>query len=365
MPSVKDTSCGNPSLLEKVGAVASIILYLPLFLGWTLINSPFHRTNKHKTWTRIVGDRLFYFLSARFNIKQLQWVLGDTQEVYKNYMKSQGFPLVTDELAENGRLLWFGERRTDRVILYFHGGAFLVSVPFFVLSFWKLVRSELEAKGKKTGFALLQYSPVPTATFPTQLKQAVLAVQHLISMGVEPQNIQLTGDSAGGNLVLQLLSHMLHPVTDVPRLTITAPFSGVYLMSPWVSLTGKTGSMITNDDSDSVGIKALTYWGRIVLDGVPEKYRSYLEPYYAPEDWFMDLSTVVRRVFVTDGDAECLRDEIAAVADHLSKKHPRMQFILQKHGIHDDPYFDFLLWPQKVQNDLTPLILDFFASGFE
>ncbi|KAG5338971.1 hypothetical protein C0989_005470, partial [Termitomyces sp. Mn162] len=209
------------------------------------------------------------------------------------------------------------------------------------------------------------YTPVPTATFPTQLKQAVLAVQHLISMGVEPQNIQLTGDSAGGNLVLQLLSHMLHPVTDVPRLTITAPFSGVYLMSPWVSLTGKTGSMITNDDSDSVGIKALTYWGRIVLDGVPEKYRSYLEPYYAPEDWFMDLSTVVRRVFVTDGDAECLRDEIAAVADHLGKKHPRMQFILQKHGIHDDPYFDFLLWPQKVQNDLTPLILDFFASGFE
>lgn len=203
---------------------------------------------------------------------------------------------------------------------------------------------------------------VPTAMFPTQLKQAVLAVQRLISMGVKPQNIQLTGDSAGGNLVLQLLAHMLHPVPDVPRLTLSAPFSGAYPMSPWVSLTGQTGSMITNGDSDVIGIEALTYWGRIVLDGVPEKYRYYLEPYRAPEDWFADLSTVVRRVLITAGDAECLRDEIVVFADRLGKKYPKLKFVLQDHGLHNDPYFDFM-WPEKVQGVLTPMILDFFASG--
>ena len=138
MASLKDTSFGNPPFIQKVGAVASIILYLracfhsftrpslmigyvALFLGWTLVSSPFHRTNKHKSWTRIVGDRFFYFLSTRLNMKQMQWALGDTSEVYKDYMKGQELPLVTDELGENGRLLWIGERRTDRVILYFHG----------------------------------------------------------------------------------------------------------------------------------------------------------------------------------------------------------------------------------------------------
>ncbi|KAG6901554.1 hypothetical protein C0995_010611 [Termitomyces sp. Mi166 len=297
-------------------------------------------------------------------MKQLQWELGDTLGVYKDYMKKQKLPLVIDELGENSRLLWIGERRTNRVILYFHGGAFLLPAQFFVLPFWRYVQRELEEEGKETGFAILQYSLVPTATFPTQLKQAVLAVQRLFSMGVKPQNIQLTGDSAGGNLVLQLFSHILHPVPDVPRLTLTAPFSGAYPMSPWVSLTGKTGSMITNDDSDVIGFETLTYWGRIVLDGIPGKYRPYIEPYYASEDWFAKLSTVVQRVLITAGDAECLRDEIVVFADRLGKQHPKVQFVVQKHGVHNDPYFDFL-WPEKIKGELTPLILDFFLSGFK
>ncbi|KAG6898997.1 hypothetical protein C0993_001920, partial [Termitomyces sp. T159_Od127] len=125
-------------------------------------------------------------------MKQLQWGLGDTLGVYKDFMKGQNLPVVIDQLDENSRLLWVGERRTDRVILYFHGGAFLLPAQFFVPPFWKYVQDELKAKGKETGFAMLQYSLVPTEMFPTQLKQAVLAIQHLISMGVKPQNIQLT-----------------------------------------------------------------------------------------------------------------------------------------------------------------------------
>ncbi|KAG6880984.1 hypothetical protein C0993_003348 [Termitomyces sp. T159_Od127] len=156
---------------------------------------------------------------------------------------------------------------------------------------------------------------------------------------------------------------MLHPVANVPRLTLSAPFSGAYPMSPWVSLTGKTGSMLTNGDSDVLGIEALSYWGRIVLDGVPEKYRPYLEPYYAPENWFADLSTIVRRVLITAGDAECLRDDIVVFADRLRKKFPELQFVLQDYGVHNDPYFDFL-WPEKVKGVLTPMILDFFMAGF-
>jgi len=306
---------------------------------------------------------VFYHLTSRFNVKQLQWALGDTYDVYKDWMKGQGLPLVIDELGENSRLLWIGERRTDRVILYFHGGAYLLPMQFFVPNFWKYILDELTTKNKETGFAILQYSLVPTATFPTKLHQAVLAVQHLISKGAQPQNIQITGDSAGANLALQLFSHILHPVPDVPRLTLPAPIGGAYLMSPWISLTGQTGSMLTNDSSDVIGIQSLTYWGRLVLDGVPEEYRPYLEAYYAPETWFEKLATVVDRVLITAGDAECLRDEIVVVADRICKQHPLAQFVMQKYGVHNDPYFDFFT-KEKKKGELTPVILEWFDEGF-
>ncbi|KAG6848290.1 hypothetical protein H0H93_001481 [Arthromyces matolae] len=277
-------------------------------------DSSFHRTNRHKTWTRYL------------NTKQLQWQLGDTLAVYKTFMKSEKLPLVIDELDEGARLLWIGKKRTDRVILYFH-------------------------------------ALVPTARFPVQLKQAVLAVQHLIAEGVEPKNLQLTGDSAGANLILALFSHALHPVPNVPRLELSGPIRGAYLLSPWLAVT-KEGSMTTNDDSDIIGTDVLLYWGNTVLRAVPDKYSPYMEASTAPKDWFAKLSDVVERVLITAGDAECLRDSIVTFADRLRGEHPKVDFVLQKYGVHDDPYFDFY-WPEKKQGELTPVILDFFASGFD
>ncbi|KAG6908729.1 hypothetical protein DXG01_003574 [Tephrocybe rancida] len=361
MAAVKDTSFGNPPFLQKVGALATLTLQLPIVLGWTLITSPFHRTNKHIAWTSIVAHKGFHAVTKRFNMKQLQWALGDTLDVYKAFMKSQKLPLVIDELGENSRLLWIGERRTDRVILYFHGGAYVMPPAFCVPPFWKYTVDELKTRGKETGFAILQYSLLPTAPFPTQLKQAVLAVQHLIASGVKPQNIQLTGDSAGGNLIFELLSHILHPLAGVPSLTLTAPFGGAYAMSPWVDLTSSTGSMVTNDDSDIIGPAALLYWGAIVLDGISEEHRPYLEASRTPEGWFDKLPSVVDRILITAGDAECLRDGIVVFADRIGKVHNKTQFLIQTHGVHNDPFFDFVV-DTKVKGELTPSILDFFAQ---
>lgn len=364
MATTKDRSFGNPTFIEKAGIAASLVFHLPLVLGWTLLTMPFHHNNKHKSVKRVLGDKTFYHMTRRFNVKQLQWILGDTRDVYEGWMKSQRLPLVIDELGENSRILWIGERRTDRVILYLHGGAYLLPVQFFVPDFWKYVLGELKSKNKEAGLAMVQYSLVPTAPFPTQLKQVVLAVQHLISTGVKPENIQVTGDSAGGGLTLQLLSHLLHPVPDVPRLTLSAPLRGAYLMSPWVSLTSQTGSMLSNDSSDAIGVRCLTYWGREVLDGVTEEQRPYLEASRTPEAWFENLSTVVDRVLITAGDAEALRDTIITFADRICKQHPRAEFVLQKYGVHIDPYFDFFTKEKKL-GEVTPRIVEWFENGFE
>jgi acetyl esterase/lipase len=205
---------------------------------------------------------------------------------------------------------------------------------------------------------------VPTADFPTPLKQAVLALEYLISTGVNPENIQITGDSAGANLALQLISHLMHPLDGVPRVKLTAPLRGAYLMSPWVSLSGQGGSLISNDNSDIIGTKCLAAWGPQVLHGIPDSQRPYIEAIKAPKTWFKTINKVVDRVLITAGEAECLKDEIVVVADQLCRDHDGARFVIQKHGVHDDPYFDFLTMEAKV-GELTPLIWDWLAAGFK
>lgn len=74
-----------------------------------------------------------------------------------------------------------------------------------------------EFKGA-VGFALLNYgaavrmtepsSPalVPENPFPNQLYQAFAAVQHFLDAGTSPSKLILAGDSARGNLALQIIA---------------------------------------------------------------------------------------------------------------------------------------------------------------
>jgi len=205
---------------------------------------------------------------------------------------------------------------------------------------------------------------VPDRPFPTQLKQGVLAIQHLLKAGVAPGNIQIVGDSAGGTLIHETLSHVLHPLPGVPELSLTAPLGGVYMMSPWVRLVDKDKrSLYTNDNKgDLLTGEALNYLGSEVLRDVPKESIPYLEPNSAPPKWLSGVDQCVRRVLVSAGGVECLRDEIIKYQDTLKEHHKDVTFILQSNGIHNDPYWDFAT-QEKDLGELTPRILDWLDEN--
>lgn len=376
----EDSSYGQPPLWEKAGVCAAL-LSLPLLLGWTLVTSPVHRNNKHKHWRRIITDKTFHHVTESLNARQIQWLIGTSLDVYKAWTRRCNLPETVEELGQDGRLLWVGERRTDKVILLFHGGAFLLPLGPNTLSFWRYVKDELKRRDKDVGLAVLNYSLVPTKVFPAQLTQAVLAIRHLISAGLSPSNLQLVGDSAGGNLILQVISHVLHPHPSVPELSLSAPFAGAYLMSPWVELTSHTGSMVTNNDCDMVGTRGLLEFGKIILSNVPTSSLPYAEAAHAPEGWFADAQTrAASRILVTAGDKECLRDVIVNFGQVFCKAHLGARLVVQDYGVHDDPLCDFLLPKWEVADDdgkrkgygkmkvvvgeLTPLIVEFLDEGW-
>ncbi|GLB44455.1 putative alpha beta hydrolase fold protein [Lyophyllum shimeji] len=355
---------GQVSWTEIV-SLALVLARLPLILLWSLFKASFVPSCKtHKSWRRVLGDTAFRHLADSWNVSQFQYYLGPTLQVYAAWAKKEGLSVLVDEIGEGARLLWIGPRRADRVVLYFHGGGYLVPLSDFAASFWNYVRLELARDGLDVGFAILNYSIVPTASFPQQLIQAVKAIQHVIDSGCSPQNIQIVGDSAGANLALAFLSHMIHPVKGIQQVSLPSRIRGVYLMSPWVSLTGDTGSHAANDHTDVVGAATFAECGRNVFENVPESLRVYLEARKAPEAWFKGVDGIVDRILVTAGGAECLRDNIVKVANRLVEHHQgAVRLIVQEKGVHNDPFYDFLA-REKNLCYLTPEVVQWVRDGF-
>lgn len=183
-------------------------------------------------------------------------------------------------------------------------------------------------------------------------------------MGVKPENIQILGDSAGGTLIHETFSHFLHPVAGVPELSLSAPLGGVYMMSPWVKLVDEDRKYLYSNDNkgDVVTGSRLNYWGSEVLRDAPKEAIPYLEPNSAPPMWLSGVDRRVKRVLISAGGVECLRDEIIKYQERFQEHHKDVTFVLQANGIHDDPYWDFATH-EKDLGELTPQILDWLDEN--
>lgn len=118
------------------------------------------------------------------------------------------------------------------------GGAFLLPIGESMLAFQDYLRKEISRiGGPLPSTALLDYCKhfttlitgpghnhvsrpttalAPYSPFPVQMRQAIAALNSITNSGVKPSNIYLIGDSAGGNLILQLASLILHPDPSLP-----------------------------------------------------------------------------------------------------------------------------------------------------
>lgn len=332
-------------------------------LPFRILTQFFAAHNKHKSARRTVGDIAARFLSDRLTYGQMQLLFGSSVSAYTSWAKIQKLPAVIQDLDDqDAKLLWVGPKRTDRIIFFCHGGAFLVSLQPHMLAFCRSIQVSLQERGIEAGVVALAYGIAPSSEFPDQLRHAVKGIQSLIDTGVKPENIHLIGDSAGGNLIIQLCSHILHPLPDVTPLSLSTPFASACLISPWVSLTGQNvASFTSNEHSDWLAPGILRGWGARILQHVPDSMIAYAEPISAPKDWFSGLQTIVKRVFVLVGEAECLSDAIVDFESRLSKHHSKVVLFAEPGGVHEGIMMDFVA-KQSEYGEGTRLILDWMAE---
>lgn len=225
---------------------------------------------------------------------------------------------TTNDWSSDGPVpgLWVGRKRffdSDTVIYHLHGGGFTFGSPWS----HKALASRMAAETGVPVF-LPDYRLAPEHPHPAATEDAIAGWRWLLDMGYPAQNIVVAGDSAGGNLALQLVAALEEENATMP--------AGVVLMSPWVDLDFEDMSARDRDRKDpflAVGLAELCR--RQYAPGVDADDPAISPIHHVPSpDWPPFLLQV--------GGQEIFRGGVEALAERFTE-----------HGV----THEFQLWPDQ------------------
>lgn len=213
--------------------------------------------------------------------------------------------IKADPLTIDGRIPaeWVGlEMGHDRrhAVLYCHGGGYTCGQ----LGYARILASKLALH---TGCDVLsfEYALAPENPFPAQLTDALAAWDYLMYMGYGARDIIVAGDSAGGNLALELCLKLKEQGRRQPR--------AMLLFSPWTDLS----------------MSGASYRDCLELDPMltPEYIQSVRTAYAGDADWtdprlsplFADLRGLPPTL-VQVGTHEILRSDSEGIVRELNRQ---------------------------------------------
>lgn len=151
---------------------------------------------------------------------------------------SRAVEIEETEEPVKGEWLWARARgKTSRVIYYLHGGGYVSGSA----KGSRPITATLARLLKARSFAL-DYRLAPEFRFPAALEDTVAGYRWLISAGIQPREISVAGDSAGGGLALALVMKLRDLGEAMP--------ASVVSLSPWNDLAGTGESIRANAQRD-------------------------------------------------------------------------------------------------------------------
>jgi epsilon-lactone hydrolase len=123
------------------------------------------------------------------------------------------------------------------VVLYFHGGVYVMSDAFLAAGLASQVGRRTDAR-----VISVDYRLAPEHPYPAAVDDALAAYKALLETGTAPSDIVIAGESAGGGLVLATLVNARDQGLPLP--------AAAFVMSPYVDLTLAGTSMKTRREVD-------------------------------------------------------------------------------------------------------------------
>ncbi|KAG6027951.1 hypothetical protein E4U41_000811 [Claviceps citrina] len=343
------SNCAKPTLLERLDLVPAIGGAL-LTAAAALVTGLWRGPNEAPSLYLHVMYAATRRLVARCSAAQLQCIFPHTQAVYQQQAKAfQMMPRVVD-LPHGARGNWIGDPDAEHVLVWYHGGGFVMPASDgHVRFFMRFIQSRPKTRPSLSVF-FLEYTLAPTASYPTQLTQAVEAVRHLVTATKRsPSSIILGGDSAGGNLVAGVLSHLTHRHAAIDELTLTGPLAAAVMMAPWTAMNEPDARLAGDDGGDVITKAPLGHWARNYMGGggatatmattatTPDYYTDASR---APSGWFRGLP--VNQILVMAGQHEYLLPQIDAFVRTLQTGYGPVEFYVADKEAHIAPFVNLL-----------------------
>lgn len=223
------------------------------------------------------------------------------------------------KLAADSHQAHTGEPRA--IVLFLHGGSYIYGSA-------RTTHADLIARlALASGLTVvgIDYRLAPEHPYPAQLDDATRAFDALVAEGRSPGEILLAGDSAGGNLAIELQLRLRE------RAGLTSQARAAMLISPWSDLTMPGRSFVDNDAFDFGTRTALARHAQAFAGDVPLD-----DPRISPVN--ADLRGLAP-MLVMAGEAEIPRDDILRLGDRLARAGVEVERHLAPDMPHNAPLF--------------------------
>ena len=185
------------------------------------------------------------------------------------------------------------------VLLYFHGGGYGFCS---MRSHRRLVGHLAKAGGRLV--LNVDYRLAPEHPHPAAVTDALTAYRWLLDLGIEPSDVVVAGDSAGGGIAVALLLKLRDEGLPLPAAAV--------LLSPWVDLAMTGDSLVTRAEVDVRQDPAGTRWCAAQFLAGQDPRDPYASPLYG------DL-TGLPPLYIQAGDWDILVDDSHRLADEARR----------------------------------------------
>jgi acetyl esterase/lipase len=218
------------------------------------------------------------------------------------FIRSLITPRVDARAVNDGKVKgeWLeltGEPR--QTVYYLHGGGYVACSPKTHRQF----TSALSRAANARVFAL-DYRLAPEHRFPAAVEDAVAGYRWLLDQGVDPREIVIGGDSAGGGLTVATMVALRDAGEPLPR--------AAFVLSPWADLAVTGRSLDTNNERDPMFYGDAIRWMAPVYVGDASPRDPLVSPIYA------DLSKLPP-LLIYVSDTEVLLDDSTRLAERARR----------------------------------------------
>lgn len=279
--------------------------------------------DKQTLWSKILNHS-FIFSSSR---KISNSVEEAKKFIEKNSLKSVKTKKIDKYLKreENEDYMIYSyngtlNNNTGKIIIYVHGGSFLENINKYQIKFAKEI-------AKKTGSTLIVpiYELLPKGNAEKLI--ASLIDIYIKVLGINPREINLLGDSAGGGVILSLSMIIRDKELRTP--------DRIVMLSPWLDLSMSNPDIIEDAKKDYMnGLEGTKYAGELWARGMDIK-----SPIVSP--MYGDFSDV-GKISIIYGGCEILTSECKRFTDLLDRQNIDYNAIIYQCEGHD-----FAIFPTK------------------